>query len=189
MTTDTAEPPTHRSPAHGYRALHALNLALLTGLWLFTAMAYGGLPDQVPAHMGVSGVTRWTSRQSGIWFLLPILGTFHAFLLYALSGLGSSGAAEGINLPQKKRLLTLPREGRRYALEPVRPFMFAMTAWLLALMLIIQYQLYAAARAGPAGDYPGWLLWPALGLSLFPLVGVWWLNRRIRGRIDAWQAG
>jgi uncharacterized membrane protein len=104
---------------------------------------YERLPDQIPAHVGPSGVTRWTPRESGVWWVLPLLGSFHAVLMYVLSTLANSGAA-GINVPQKKRLLALPPEAQRYAMQPLRAFMFGMATWLLALMLWVQIQCTAS---------------------------------------------
>lgn len=45
-----------------YRWLHAVNLLLLLGPWVFTIIAYPRLPEQIPAHIGTSGVTCWTDQ-------------------------------------------------------------------------------------------------------------------------------
>lgn len=161
---------------------------LLLGLWAFTIVGYNLLPERIPAHMGPGGVTRWTERDSGIWLLLPIMASVHSVLMYGLSGLADS-SPEGFNIPQKKRLLELPREAQRYAMEPARPFMFAMATWLITLTLSIQWQMFAAAQAGPGADSDQPFLIALLVLGLLPLVGVVWLNRAIRLRIDGWEAG
>jgi uncharacterized membrane protein len=170
-----------------YAWLHVLNVLLLVGLWLFTMVMYERLPDQIPAHVGPSGVTRWTPRESGVWWVLPLLGSFHAVLMYVLSTLANSGAA-GINVPQKKRLLALPPEAQRYAMQPLRAFMFGMATWLLTLMLWVQIQLYRIATAR-AGDRPtGGLLAGTFVLTAAVFVGMYALNRAIRRRIDEWEA-
>jgi uncharacterized membrane protein len=178
----------NKPPESGsYVWLHVCNVLLLAGLWLFTIVVYERLPDQIPAHIGPSGVTRWTPRESGMWFFLPLLGSFHAMLMYALSTLADSGAS-GINVPQKKRLLALPREAQRYAMQPLRAFMFGMATWLLVLMLWIQVHMYRIAAA-PAADRPaGGLLSGTLVLTASVFVGVYILNRTIGRRIDEWEA-
>lgn len=171
-----------------YGWLHALNALLLIALWGFTVLMYRHLPEQIPGHMGMSGVTRWEDRDSGMWFVLPILGSFHALLMYALSGL-AAGTPETINVPHKERLLALSPEGRRHAMEPLRPFMFGMAAWLLVLTGVIQLHMYAAARAG--ADATGGGTTAMLGIifvALLPLAGVWLVSRAMRRRMDAWEA-
>ena len=167
-----------------YRWLHAVNLLLLIGLWGFAVVAYAWLPDRIPAHIGTSGVTRWTDRQSGSWFLLPILSVFEAGFMYLLSRLVDAGPS-GINVPQKKRLLALPREAQTYAIEPMRPFMYATATWLLLLTGMIQVAMYLTARSG--GDVVSWLLPAIIVFSLLPLLGVVWLSRAIGRRIDQWD--
>jgi hypothetical protein len=169
----------------GYRWLHLLNVLLLVALWAFAIVAYPALPERIPAHIGTSGVTRWTERDGGFWFLLPILGTFEAAFVYLVSRIAESGAS-GINVPQKKRLLALPREAQVYAIEPVRGFMYGMAAWLLLLTGLIQAELYVTAVSG--GGVADWFLPLLLAFLLLPFAGVVWLSRAIRVRIDRWDA-
>ena len=147
-------------------------------------------------HIGLSGtVTRWASQGSGMWFLLPIFGTFHALLMYALSVL-ASGSPAGLTVPGKERLLSLPPEGQRHALEPIRPFMFGMAAWLLALVAIIQLVMWDAAHAAAAPEAAGptavggggipWLVLAVVAFATLPLPASWWLSRAIRRRTDHW---
>jgi uncharacterized membrane protein len=176
------------APARSWLWLHLLNIVLLAALWLFTIRTYGSLPDQIPGHVGPSGVTRWERRDGGMWFLLPLLGTFHALLMYVLSGL-AGGGAQGINVPQKKRLLTLSPEGQRYAMQPVRAFMYGMATWLLVLMFWMQFQMYRLALAGPGAAAPaGGMMRGTVVMVVVLLAGTLWLRSAIIGRIDAWEA-
>jgi hypothetical protein len=181
--------PSFNKPAEstGYVWLHALNVLLLLALWLFTFLMYERLPDQIPGHVGPSGVTRWTPRESGMWFVLPLLGSFHAGLMYLLSSLAGGGAA-GINIPQKKRLLALSHEGQRYAMQPLRGFMYGMATWLLGLMLWMQVGMYRIAVAPPDDRPTGGLLAGSVVMTAAVLAGVYWLNRVVRRRIDAWES-
>lgn len=167
--------------------LHVLNAGLLALLWLFSVIAWDLLPEQVPAHVGLRGVTRWVPRTSGAWFMLPILGTFSAGLMYLLA-YALSGSAQAINVPQKKRLLALSPEGQRWVLRPVKTLMLGMAAWVLTLMCWLQWMLYTAARAGPdwRQDAP-WLISAAI-LVLLPIVAAARLGRVIVRRVDEWEA-
>lgn len=167
--------------------LHVVNALLLAGLWAFTIAMYRHLPERVPAHIGPSGVTRWADRDSGIWLLLPILGSVEALVMYAMAGLAGS-SPQGLNVPQKKRLLVLPREGQRYAMAPLRPFMYGMATWLVVLMLVIQVHMFRTAQVAAAGDPTTGILPLLLLFTLLPLAGVVWLSRAVGRRIDAWEA-
>jgi hypothetical protein len=176
-------------PGGGDARLHLLNAALLVGLWAFAGLAWGHLPDQIPAHIGPGGVTRWESRSSGVWFLLPIMATFHVLIVYALAGVVAKGGP-GVNVPGKRRLERLPPAGRRYALRPMRSFMYVLAAWLLALMAFIQYGIYRAAMTGAAGgpDASGMLGGIAAFLGLFAWA-VYRSTRAVHRRASAWEAG
>lgn len=177
-----------RGSRRRYGWLHVLNAALFVGLWVFTVVMYDRLPERIPGHIGLSGVTRWEPREGGMWFLLPILATFHVFLFYALSSLASSSPS-GFNVPGKKRLLMLPPEGQRYAMEPVRPFMYGMATWLLLLFGALQVHVYRLAVAAGAGEpSSAAAILVILVLALLPLAGVAWLSRAVRRRMDVWEA-
>lgn len=174
--------------AEGNADYHAVNLLLLAALWTFALWAYSRLPEQIPGHIGPSGVTRWDRRESGTWFLVPIIGSLNALLLYALAGVGEGGAA-GVNTPQKKRLLALPREGQRYALKPMRRFMYGMVTWLLALMLFVQLAMYRTALAGGMGTGGARVLLLAiLAFTAVPILMSVRLGRQISRRITEWEA-
>jgi hypothetical protein len=165
--------------------LHGLNLLLLCALWLFTVATYTRLPELIPAHVGFGGVTRWTTRPT--WFLLPILGTFSAVLVYLISMLTTVTPSE-LNVPYRKRLQALPPAGQLSALAPLRVFTWAMAGWLLLLMLLIQHQLYRIALDETAqAAAPGPLLWITAGMMILLAAGVAWLYRAVRQEIEAFE--
>jgi hypothetical protein len=176
------------SEATSYSWLHWVNGALLLGLWAFTILGYERLPDLVPGHIGPSGVTRWDAKQNSMWFILPLMGTVHSAIMYGLATAATSGAT-GFNVPAKKRLLTLPRDGQRYAMQPVRGFMFGMATWLLGLMSAVQYHSYRVAMAGPHADGGAGGIAATTALFLVILgVMVVVMSRAVTRRIDAWEA-
>jgi len=167
------------------RWLHALNALLFIGLWVFVLATYGGLPDQVPQHIGPDGVvTRWTDRESGMWFLLPILLMTQIVLMYGIASATSS--AQGMNVPHKKRLLALPREAQAFALAPMRLFMYLLATWMIVLSWTIQLMMWRAAHAG--GSAGGSSLWLLIAVGLAPLAGVAVLGRAVGRRIDALES-
>jgi hypothetical protein len=177
----------HEPAAAGYRWLHLLNALLFAGLWLFTIVMYHRLPDLVPGHIGTSGVTRWEPRGSGMWFVVPVMAAFHVLLAYALSTL-AHGSPASINVPQKKRLLALPREGQQYALEPLRGFMYGLATWLLLVAAWVQLHIYRTAMAAQRAEpETGGLLGGVIALASLPLLGALWLSRAIGRRIAAWE--
>lgn len=172
--------------AGSYLWLHILNGLLLAGLWVFTIAAWPLLPDLVPGHIGPSGVTRWDGKQNSFWFILPLIGSVHAVIMYGISTL-ANGSAQSFNMPQKKRVLALPMEGQRFVMEPMRGFMFAMATWLLVLMFYMQYTFYRVAMDALTGEPDTSGLLPFVGFMLvvvFVMVG--WLHRSAGRRIDEW---
>jgi magnesium-transporting ATPase (P-type) len=184
---DVAETFNKPAARRGYVGIHATNVLLLALLWLLTIGLYAQLPDMVPGHMGLRGVTRWEPRGSGTWFLLPIMGTWSAALMYLLSLLVNGGAA-AINIPRKKQILALPREAQTAILEPVRPFMFLMATWVLVLMCWLQWTFYRAALGGPGWRQDSASLGVMLVLMLLPFAGVFVLSRQVSVRLDAWSS-
>jgi hypothetical protein len=178
-------PPQPRSVAW----LHLLNGAILIGQWVFTVVVYEHLPDQIPGHIGTRGVTRWEPRESGMWFLLPIMATLHAGLFYAIATLAGSSPGAGVNVPQRKRILTLPPEGQRYAMQPFRVFMYGLATWLLLLTGYLQFTLYRIAVAAQHGEPQlGGLLGVIMVFLVAVAAGAWWLSRAGRRHVERWEA-
>jgi uncharacterized membrane protein len=179
----------NKAAGGGHTRLHVLNALLFVAMWGVTLYLYGQLPERIPGHIGPGGVTRWEARESGMWFMLPILGSGQLLLMYVLS-VAVTGSAHSMNIPQKKRLLALPRAGQQYALQPVRGFMLALAAWLLALTTYIQFTLYRVAVAAQTAEpATGHLLLGVVVFSLVPLYMAFRLSRAVRLRIEEWEAG
>jgi uncharacterized membrane protein len=181
----SAEPP--RPP--GYAWMHVLNAALFVGYWTFTIMAYGSLPDQIPGHIGLHGVTRWEPKDGGMWFLLPIMSSVHVVLAYGLSALAGATPGAGMSVPFRNRILALPRDGQRYAMEPFRPFMYGMATWLLLLTMIIHHGMYRVALEAQHGEpRVGGMIWIIVASLGALVLGVIWQRRAIARNIDEWEA-
>jgi len=157
------------------RALHLLN-ALLAACFLgFSLWAWEALPELIPVHFDASGEpTRWAARSFGSWFGLPIIALAMVALNYGLA------AALGrwphlVNLPDKRRFLSLPPERRERVLAPMREMLYALSTPLLLLFLLIQVGTYREAIGGSAAPFTVAALLMAVLISPFILIG--WLPR------------
>lgn len=167
--------------------LHTLNGVLLLALWGFAVGAYSGLPDLVPGHIGPGGVTRWDAKDSSPWFIGPIIAVFSAAMMYGLATAASNGGT-GMNMPDKDRFRKLPPAGQRYAIQPMRGFMFGLATWLLALMLYMQWEMYSIAHAGPDAPAQGSrLLWVTAAMTAFVVAGAIYSGLRVKRRIREWE--
>jgi hypothetical protein len=66
--------------------------------------------------------------------------------------------------------------------------MYGMATWLLGLMLWMQVGMYRIAVAPPDDRPTGGLLAGSVVMTAAVLAGVYWLNRVVRRRIDAWES-
>jgi hypothetical protein len=168
--------------------LHALNALLLLGLWGYTLLLAGRLPDASPGTAAGGAITRWIGQGGGFWWIGPILGTIHAGFMYVLAPLVRV-SPHGIGMPHKRRLLALEPAARAYAIEPLRAFLYALAAWLLALMWLLQMQLRISVGEAPvpAGQEAA-LFAIVLAFSLLPVAGLVVLLRVVGRRIDRFEA-
>jgi hypothetical protein len=177
-----------RSCSH-YRWLHGLNVLLLGGLWGYSLVMAARMPDLAATGAAGGVITRWIAGGGGFWWIGPILGTIHAAFMYVLAPLVRV-SPHGIGIPHKRRLLALPATERAYALEPLRAFLYMLAAWLLALMWLLQLQMYAAVGAAPlpTGQVAA-LFAVVIAFALLPVAGAIVLVRLMERRIVRCEAG
>jgi hypothetical protein len=175
------------SPAR-FGWLHALNALLLVGLWGYSLLMAGRLPDPDTLAVGAGPLTRWIGDGGGFWWIGPILGTIHAGFMYALAPVVRV-SPHGIGVPHKRRLLALGPADQAYALQPLRAFLYALAAWLLALMWLLQLQMYVAAGGAEAAAAQAAALFVVvLAFTLLPAAGVVVLLRVVNRRIERCEA-
>jgi hypothetical protein len=175
-------------PAQGYAWLHVVNVALLLAHWGFAIVAYAGLPELVPGHVGSAGVTRWDPKQSSPWFILPVISTIAALMVYGMA-LATSSTPASVNVPSKGRFMALPPEGQRYAMAPLQIFMYGLATWTLLLMIYNQYEMYRIAHAGPGKEVAGAnLLTVALIMLTVVIAHSIYATWQVRRRIGQWEA-
>ncbi|BAC14493.1 hypothetical protein [Oceanobacillus iheyensis HTE831] len=61
------------------KSIHIITYTLLGLLYLFVALQYNSLPEQIPAHYNFSGEITRTMSKGGIW-IFPIITTIFAFV-------------------------------------------------------------------------------------------------------------
>lgn len=178
---------TKAAPDPGHTWIHVVNGALLLAHWAFAIGAYGGLPELVPGHVGSGGVTRWDPKGSSPWFILPIISTVGVMMIYGMSAVASSTPA-GVRTPSRKRRVTLPPEGKRYAEAPMRLFLYAVATWTLLLLVYNQYEMYRIAHAGPEVEVAVDNLLMVSGLMLAGVIATFiCLSLSVKRRMGEWE--
>jgi molybdate transport system substrate-binding protein len=127
------------------RASLACVVVSLAVLWIGSIVMYPDLPPRVPLHFNFAGEPdRWGQRSPTMWFLIPVVATAVAALMFAL-GRWSTRRPDLMNFPGKEDLIALPPEHRGPAIRQL----VAMTDWIglcvVVCLLIVQYAIYAAA--------------------------------------------
>lgn len=164
------------------RPVRLLNLGLLAVLVGASAVVYPRLPGRFPVHFDVQGhPNRYATGGSLEWFIVPLVAGFLVALL-AVVGRLSYGRPDLVSVPDKERLLRLPRERRDRVVHVMVAWLDRMATLLLCLFGLIQASIYAAARGREIGPLPA----VATGaVSLLVPVGVIIMTREISRRIDA----
>jgi hypothetical protein len=143
---------------------------------------------RAPGRIGLHGVTRWVPKQDSPWCLLPIMTLVHVTVMYGLAAAADAGAAAGFNVPSKKRLLAHSREGRRYAIQPMRGFLYGLATWVIVLTGYIQVRFYAFALGDRNGDGSTWgMLAFVAAMLTFVLFMGFRVSRIVARRIEKWE--
>lgn len=140
--------------------LLALNIILLSFIWIFTATTYAGLPEIVPSHFAVNGTIDGESEKRAIWFL-PGIATF-LFLL--LVGIPKNPDSSMLNVPNSYR----NKESLKILMySTLLPAMLLLADTIVESVLIAQGKLQEMSFA--VFMLLG-LLFAVLGLHIFKMV-------------------
>lgn len=132
-------------------ATRLLPWAILTGMVLFAAATYGGLPEQVPSHIDFDGeVTRSSAKSFWSWFLLPIIAVVTQALLTWLTFV-LSREPKWFNFPDKERFLRLPKEYHPPVVRWMQLTMDAAGIVVALTMFAVQWLLWRSAMGEPQG--------------------------------------
>lgn len=141
-----------------YHALNAIILAAGT-IWGFST--WRSLPDKIPVHFGFNGQPdRWTGKgwELAILILMPL---FMTALLYGLTAL-SRRYTGLLNIPDKDKLLALPREKQEPFWDMLWEFMAGLAGTISILFFSIVYSTARVAEGAQAGL--SWTFLAAMGL-------------------------
>lgn len=127
------------------RIIRFLAWGTIAALVILAVAAYPGLPDRIPAHIGLDGtVTRFSERSLFGWFLLPGIAVVTHLVVVGV-GVLIPGRPHLVNFPEKARLLALPREFQAPVIEELRAMLDLCALAVNSLMLVIQYQVWRTA--------------------------------------------
>lgn len=153
------------------RLIRILSWGALGALLILSVAAYAGLPESIPAHIGLEGrVTRYETKSIIGWFLLPAIALATHLLIQGIGAMLPS-RPHWFNFPDKARLLLLPRAYQASVIEEMRSMLDVTTLGVSTMMLVIQYQMWRAAFGEGS---PGTMLMVAiLPVVLSPAILLW----------------
>ena len=140
--------------------LLALNVILLSFIWIFTATTYAGLPEIVPSHFAVNGTVDGESEKRAIW-ILPAIGTFIFLLLV------------GIPKNPDSPLLNVPASYRNKESLKILMYSILLPALLLLADTIVESVLIAQGKLQEmsfAAFILLGLLFTVLGMHIFRMI-------------------
>lgn len=167
------------------KLVHAANALLLAGLVGLSYYVFPELPERIPQHFGMDGAPdRWSERTLLSWMLLPLMGAATATMLYAV-GLYLPRHPESLNMPDRKKLLELPRELQSYVLEAAVNMVHVTTLGLLVMFCSMQYGAWESARTGARSS--ALVAGVILGVAVMPFLAIGCIVA-IQRRMDrAWR--
>jgi uncharacterized membrane protein len=130
--------------------------ALIAALFIVSVVVYGELPARIPQHFGIDGTPdRWVDRSIVSWLLLPIISLMlSGFVVLIASFLPRD--LKLLNVPNKERLLALPKHRQAVVATMVRNTMHWIVVIVLLLFSGIQTEVFLSARTGESTGL-GWL--------------------------------
>lgn len=130
------------------KTVHALNVLLVGGLIGFSVTVYPELPQRIPLHFGAGGeADRWGDRTMLRWLLLPLVAAGACAITYFAAWLSARNPRR-VNLPDRKKLLQLPRESQLWVLQGFANPLYVMALILNVAMWLLQYGAYLTATEG-----------------------------------------
>lgn len=167
------------------KLIHASNVLLLAGLFGLSLYVYPDLPAQIPTHFGPGGEPdSWSEKSVMTWLMLPLFAAGTAILLYIVAAAMPTNPSL-VNMPNKDRLLKLPKPLQQWVLEVVRNFLY-MTAWLMLIMFaLLQLGAYEAALTERTGT--ALKLGLVVGLAGTPMMTIGLLIQLQRRMDAAWR--
>jgi uncharacterized membrane protein len=164
------------------RAVHLITGVLLVATVGLSVYVYPELPERIPLHFRADGTPdRWGDRSWLTWLLLPLIGAATIGLLYAVAWF-LPGRPHLLNIPDKKKLLELPRPLQDRVLSAAADMMYYTALALAVMFASIQYGAWESATTGAASG--GTIAGVIFGLVVLPFVTIGFLVV-IQRRLDA----
>lgn len=168
------------------RPLRFIAWGLVLALLAYSYATYGALPPEIPVHLRLDGTAdRFAERSLVRWFALPV-GALVLLGLFEVMARLIPSRPSMVNLPDKERLLRLPRRFQAPVLAEAVNLLDATSIVVVAVFGAVQWEL-ARAASTPARGNPAIILLMPMGLS----IGLLLLVTRVTNALDradrAWR--
>ena len=151
--------------------MRILNLLLVAALWIGSALAWPGLPEQVPQHIAADGVVTWRATTVWSWFLLPALATLVLGLLHVVKR--ATVRRPGLlNIPGREQLLALPAERQVPVIAKAHDMVEGTISIMLIIFGVVQTGLWHTAHGG-SSEAVLMVVLPLAVLSTPLVLGIW----------------
>lgn len=153
------------------------NAMLLLAMFVISFILWGGLPDRIPIHYGLTGQPdHWVNKSLSSWLSLPGVAVGLTMLLYGASLL-IRRYPKFVNMPKKEVFLLLPVEKKEPIFKLIKTFLYWICVPVNALWLSGQIGNYQVA-IGISDRLPWHTLGILLGLVIIlPIIVVTFLIR------------
>ncbi|HSK20796.1 MAG TPA: DUF1648 domain-containing protein [Longimicrobiales bacterium] len=163
---------------------------LITGVVLVATLGlslyvYPELPERIPLHFAADGTPdRWGARSLLKWLLLPLIGAATIGLLYGVAWF-LPGRPHLLNMPDKKKLLELPRPLQDRVLAAAVAMMYYTALALAVMFASIQYGAWVSATTGTSSSAT--VVGIIFALVVMPFVTIGFLVVIQRRLDEAWR--
>jgi uncharacterized membrane protein len=168
------------------RPLRFIAWGLVLALFAFSFATYGGLPPEIPVHMRLDGTVDRLAHRSALRWFTPAVGALLLLLLFEVMARMLPSRPGMVNIPDKERLLRLPRRFQAPVLAEVVNLLVASAVLVVAVFGAIQWEFQRVATASGRGN-PALILLMPMGLT----IGLLLLVTRVTSALDradrAWR--
>jgi uncharacterized membrane protein len=126
----------------------ALLLAELLALVAGSIIAYPHVPSRIPEHYGINGAPdRWVATTWGTWLLPVVIAMVVCGFIVGVAAVIPRDLRL-LNLPDKKRLMQLPRHRQAVVVVIARNAIHWLAVCIAAVFIVIQIENFVVARGG-----------------------------------------
>lgn len=126
--------------------IRAAKWTVLAAYLIACALTWSTLPARIPYHFSINGrADAWADNTLLAWFGLPAVALALVIALDAIGAFSTNSAPQLWNVPEKEKFLALTADKRSRVMSELRTFLDVTAIWCIALMMVVQYQIYVVA--------------------------------------------